>query len=91
MARGDDHRCVVGQVGQEPAGAAEQLLDLTVDMGEELADLLALLGAEAARAGQVVDEEPVALVGGDPPGAGVRLDEVPVALQGRHLAAHGGR
>ena len=91
VGRADDHGRVVGQVGQEAAGAAEQLLDLAVDVGEELAHLLALLGTEPARAGQVVDEEPVPLVRRDPAGAGVGLDEVAVALERRHLAADGGR
>ena len=82
---------VVGEVGQQAARAPEQVLDLAVDVGEELAHLLALCGPERPGRAQVVDEEPVALVGGDPAGAGVGLGQVAVALEGRHLAAHRGR
>ena len=87
----DDHRRVVGQLGEQAARASQELLHLAVDVGEELAHLLALVRPERARAGQVVDEEAVSLVGGDAPRAGVRLHQVAVALERRHLAAHRGR
>ena len=41
----DDHRGVVGQVGQQAAGVGQHLLELAVGLGEEGPDLLALAGS----------------------------------------------
>ena len=85
------HGGVVRQVGQEAAGVTQEVLDGTVDVGEEPTDLLALHRTERPWRSQRVDEEPVALVGGDPAGAGVGLGQVAITLERSHVAAHGGR
>ena len=48
----DHHRGVVGQLGEQAGRPLEHRLHLAVDLGEELAHLLALAGAEHARRGR---------------------------------------
>ncbi len=92
LVRGtDDHGGAVGQVGEEPGGLVEHLLDLAVGVVEELADLLSADRVERAGAAQVVDEEAVALVGRDAAGAGMGLDEEAFPLERGHVGADGGR
>ncbi len=91
VGRTHDHGSAVGEVGEEPRGPLEHLLDLPVGVVEEPADLLATARVERAGA-HVVDEEPVPLVGRDPARTGVGLGQVPLALQTGHVRAHrGGR
>ena len=70
----DDDGGVVGEVGEQPAGVVQHLLELAVGLVEERPHLLRVVPApSAAGPAEVVDEEAVALVGGDPAGAGVGL------------------
>ncbi len=87
----DHHRRAVGQVGQEPGGPLEHHLDLAVGVLEELPDLLTSVRVQRARAGQVVDEEPVPLVGRDPTRAGVGLGQKALSFEQGHVRAHRGR
>ena len=44
VGRPDDHRGVLGEVGQQPAGVVQHLLELAVGLVEERPDLLGLPG-----------------------------------------------
>ena len=81
----------VSEIGQQPRGPFEHLLDLAVRVLEKLAHLSAPVRIQRAGACQMVDEEPVALVGGNPPRTGVGLGEEAVSFQRRHVRSDGGR
>ena len=50
VAGAHHHGGIVGEAGQQPARAPEQVLHLAVDVGEEIAHLVALVRPEAPRA-----------------------------------------
>ncbi len=86
-----DDRRVVGEVGKEPAGVGQELLQLPVGSGEERSDLLRLSRSQTSGFGDGVHEEAVALVGRDASHAGVGLNQVALPLEHAHLVAHRGR
>ena len=81
---------LAGQLGQQPDGAAEHVVQVDGAVEEPL-DRPPLGHRQRLDRRQPVDEEPVALVGGHPAGAGVRLGDVALLLEHRHVVADRGR
>ena len=84
------HRDLLGQLGEQPDGAAQHVVEVD-GLGQEALDGPALAGGQRLDLRQPVDEQPVALVGRDPAGRGVRLGDVALVLQHGHVVADGRR
>src|SRR5262249_46410482 len=82
-------RDLAGELGQQPHGAAQYVVE--IDPGfEKRQDRPALRGGQRLDVVQPVDELAIPLLRGHPARAGVRLGDVTLRLQDRHVVAHGG-